>query len=76
MANIKSIKTEIGIVVPGSTKETTKKGTIEINEALPNEVTITFPLGAAARRELINVLVSAPDGVKAHIVEFVEGADL
>ena len=75
MANIKSIKTDIGIVVPGSNKETSKKGTIEIVEN-DIEVTIKFPLGKEARKQLVDVLVNSPDGVKAHVVEFVEGADL
>jgi hypothetical protein len=75
MANIKSIKTDIAIVVPGALKETSKKGTIEIVEN-DVEVVIKFPLGKEAQRDLINVLINAPDGVKAHLVEFVEGADI
>lgn len=79
MSKIKSLVAEIEVIVPGKTKETSKRGVIEIQQddkSKSGEVVITLALGHAARKELIDVLVEAPDGLKAHIVEYAEGADI
>jgi hypothetical protein len=75
MAKITSLNAEIDVVVPGNKTETRKKAMIDINSENA-EVTIKFALGAEARKQLIDVIVNAPDGVKAHLVAYQDGADI
>lgn len=69
MAKIKTIKTEVEVVVPGKKKETTRRGDITIGEQ-GSEVTVTFPLGNDARKDLLELLTDINYGVKLHLVPY------
>jgi hypothetical protein len=71
MAKIKSIKTEVQVVVPGKSKDTTRRGDLTIEEQ-GREVVVTFPLGNEARKDLLELLTDAKYEIKLHLVPYQE----